>query len=99
MNTQLLGELIDSGYADDAGLAADVVNADGVRYYLCVSGEIVTLVSVDMKKVFSDSIDKLSDLNVSGLFGKKICFSHCGTDYALKVKGGKTLVDYFKLIG
>ena len=101
MNGELLYRLIDSGYADEAGLAAEVVNTDGKLYYFCVCGEIVTLADTEVKRVFSDSIDKLTDLTVSGIFGKKICFTHGGTYYALKVKGkgGKQLVDYFKLIG
>lgn len=98
MNSELLGQLIACGYADDAGIAAEVANADGTPYLLCVNGEIVTLVQDHMQKVFSDSIDKLTDLKVTGVFGKKVCFTHNGTFYALKVKGGKTLVEYFKLI-
>ncbi|MCH5154502.1 MAG: hypothetical protein J1F71_04750 [Clostridiales bacterium] len=104
MNGELLGRLIDSGYADEAGLAAEAVNSDGKLYYLCVSGEIVTLADAEtneIKKVFSDSIDKLTELTVSGIFGKKICFTHGGTHYALKLKGNgkKQIVDYFKMIG
>ncbi|MDE6618094.1 MAG: hypothetical protein K2K13_03615 [Clostridiales bacterium] len=113
MNKELLQHLIACGYADDAGIAAEVVGAGGNRLLLCVNGEIVTLVNPilicaddngvtvkkdNMKKVFSDSIDKLTDLKVTGVFGKKVCFTHNGTSYALKVKGGKTLVEYFKLI-
>ena len=101
MNGELLGKLIDGGYADEAGLAAEAVDSDGKIYYLCVCGEIVTLADTDAKKVFSDSIDKLSELAVLGVFGKKICFAHGGKHYALKLKGNgkKQLVDYFKLIG
>lgn len=98
MNNELLQHLITCGYVDDAGIAADVVGTDGKPYLLCVNGEIVTLVHDRMQKVFSDSIDKLQDLKVTGLLGKKVCFTHNGTSYALKVKGGRTLVDYFKLI-
>ncbi|MDE7405718.1 MAG: hypothetical protein K2M89_02450 [Clostridiales bacterium] len=98
MNNEILQRLIECGYADDAGIAAEVVGEGGNRLLLCVNGEIVTLVQDDMQKVFSDSIDKLQDLKVTGLFGKKVCFTHNGTFYALKVKGGKTLVEYFKLI-
>lgn len=99
MNMELLQHLIACGYADDAGIASEVVNADGEKYLLCVNGEIVTLVQGEnMQKVFSDSIDKLKDLKVIGLFGKKVCFTHNGTEYVLAVKNGKTLVEYFKLI-
>ncbi|MDE5562014.1 MAG: hypothetical protein K2J01_00425 [Clostridiales bacterium] len=98
MNKELLQHLITCGYADDAGIAAEVVGAGGNRLLLCVNGEIVTLVQDQMQKVFSDSIDKLTDLKVTGVFGKKVCFTHNGTSYALKVKGGKTLIEYFKLI-
>ena len=99
MTSELLNRLIGSGYADEAGLAAEAVNSDGKIYYLCASGEIVTLADAEIKKVFSDSIDKLTELTVSGVFGKKICFAHGGTHYALKLKGGKQIVDYFKMIG
>ncbi|MDE5592815.1 MAG: hypothetical protein K2I75_02675 [Clostridiales bacterium] len=98
MNKELLQHLITCGYADDAGIAAEVVGSSGNRLLLCVNGEIVTLVQDQMQKVFSDSIDKLTDLKVTGVFGKKVCFTHNGTSYALKVKGGKTLIEYFKLI-
>ncbi|MDE6029273.1 MAG: hypothetical protein K2F90_03000 [Clostridiales bacterium] len=98
MNKELLQHLITCGYADDAGIAAEVVGEGGKPYLLCVNGEIVTLAQDRMQKVFSDSIDKLHDLKVIGTFGKKVCFTHDGTSYALKVKGGKTLVEYFKLI-
>ena len=98
MNKELLQHLITCGYADDAGIAAEVVGDGGNRLLLCVNGEIVTLVQDQMQKVFSDSIDKLTDLKVTGVFGKKVCFTHNGTSYALKVKGGKTLIEYFKLI-
>ncbi|MDE7165084.1 MAG: hypothetical protein K2O04_06680 [Clostridiales bacterium] len=96
---ELLQHLIACGYADDAGIASEVVGADGEKYLLCVNGEIVTLVRGEqMQKVFSDSIDKLTNLSVKGVFGKKVCFTHGGTEYVLAVKGGKTLVEYFKLI-
>ena len=99
MNMELLQHLIACGYADDAGIVANVVGADGNAYMLCVNGEIVTLVrSENMQKVFSDSIDKLTNLKVSGVFGKKVSFTHNGTEYVLAVKGGKTLIEYFKLI-
>lgn len=92
--------MIDSGYADEAGLAATVVCADGVKF-LCVSGEVVTLAAGDPPvKEFSDSIDKLENLTVkSGLFKKSVSFTHNGKDYALTVKDGKNVVEYFKLIG
>ena len=99
MNVELLQHLIACGYADDAGIASNVVGADGNVYILCVNGEIVTLVrSENMQKVFSDSIDKLTNLRVTGVFGKKVCFTHNGTEYALAVKGGKTLIEYFQRI-
>ena len=57
MESEKLNALIDSGYADEAGLAAEVASADGVKY-LCVNGEVVTLAAGDPPvKVFSDSID------------------------------------------
>lgn len=100
MESEKLNALIDSGYADEAGLAAEVASADGVKY-LCVNGEVVTLAAGDPPvKVFSDSIDKLENLTVkSGLFKKRICFTHNGEAYDLAVKGGKNVVEYFKLIG
>ena len=99
MNKELLQHLITCGYADDAGIAAECRGADGRPYLLCVNGEIVTLVHGEhMELVFSDSIDKLKGIKVSGLFGKKVSFTHNGHDYALAVKGVKTLVEYFKLI-
>ena len=100
MNNEYLQDVIALGYADEAGVAADVTYSGG-RGVLCVNGEVVTLAVGDPpSKVFSDSIDKLENLAVkAGLFGKKISFTHNGTAYTFAVKGGKTLIEYFKLIG
>lgn len=101
MKDDVLQRLIELGYADEAGVAAEVTDGDGKPCLLCVNGEVVTLAAGDPpQKLFSDSIDKLQELNVkSGLFSKRIAFVHNGTKYAFSVKGGKTLVEYFKLIG
>ncbi|MBD5131980.1 MAG: hypothetical protein HDT28_05245 [Clostridiales bacterium] len=101
MNNEILQLLIEKGYADEAGIAAEVTDAAGKNKALCVNGEVVTLVSGDgADKEFSDSIDRLENLTVkSGLFKKTIAFTHNGTDYAFTVKGGKTLIEYFKMIG
>lgn len=101
MNAQTLSAIIEKGYADEAGIAADVIDANtGKSYALCVNGEVVTLVAADtLDKVFSDSIDRLENLAVrSGLFKKSVSFDHGGARYALSVKNGKTLLDYFKLL-
>ena len=42
MERETLTALIENGYADEAGLAAEVACSDGVKY-LCVNGEVVTL--------------------------------------------------------
>ncbi len=101
MNAQTLSEIIDRGYADEAGIAADVIDAiTGKAYVLCVNGEVVTLAAADtLDKVFSDSIDRLDHLEIkSGLFKKTVSFDHGGARYALSVKGGKNVFDYFKLL-
>lgn len=100
MKDEYLQKLIALGYADEAGVAADVSYSGGSGA-LCVNGELVTLAHGDPpEKVFKDSIDKLQDLEVkSGLLGSSVCFTHNGEAYKLKVKKGKTLVEYFKLIG
>lgn len=100
MERETLTALIENGYADEAGLAAEVACSDGVKY-LCVNGEVVTLAAGNPPaKVFSDSIDKLENLTVkSGLFKKRVCFTHNGENYDLAVKSGKNVVEYFKLIG
>ena len=101
MNTELLQQLIEYGYADDAGIAADVTEViGGKQYVLCVNGELVTLASGNPpQKVFRDSIDKFGGIKVkSGVFKKTLSFTHSGTDYAFAVKNGKTLLQYFKLL-
>ena len=97
MKPEILQQLIDSGYADEAGLAATVTAADGKTYALCANGDIVTLAIGDPpQKVFSDSVDRLKNVRVkSGLFKKTLAFTHDGTDYAFTVRDGKTMLEYF----
>lgn len=99
MTNEYLQLLIDGGYADEAGITADVV-IGGENQTLCVNGEVVALVKGNPpEKVFSDSIDRISNITVkSGLFKKTLKFSRGGTDYGFTVKGGKNLLDYFKLL-
>ncbi len=95
---EILNKLIELGYADEAGVAAEVVSR-GETQYLCVNGDVITLATAALEKIFSDSIDKIERLSIKGgLFGKSIRFTHSGTEYALKVKGGKNVVEYFKLL-
>ena len=98
MTTEQMNNLIERGFADEARVAADAVY-EGKPCLLAVSGEVVSLISFDMQKIMSDSIDTLKDLTVkSGLFKKSISFTYHGAEYDITIKGGKTLLQYFKLL-
>lgn len=88
--------LLEKGFIDEAGVAAET---DG-RTVLCVNGEVVSLVRGDPpQKVFSDTVDNITDIVVKrGLFGGRLFFTHRGDGYAFKIKGGKTLLEYFYML-
>ena len=51
MERETLTALIENGYADEAGLAAEVACSDGVKY-LCVNGEVVTPRAIRRRRFF-----------------------------------------------
>ncbi len=86
----------DGKIGEGAIIAATEYNGGSAA--LVVDGVTVTLYS-ENEKVFSDTTDRLSDISVkSGLFKKTVGFTHNGSRYELAVKGGKNLIDYFKLL-
>ncbi len=101
MTKDYLSELMTRGYIDEELIVAEVKNLmDNENYVLCVSGVIVTLAdALTPQKIFSDSTDRLYNVNVkSGLFKKQISFEYNNKHYIFVVKGGKKLVEYFGMI-
>ena len=101
MTQDYLAELMTRGYVDNELMVAEVKNLmDNENYVLCVSGVMVTLAdALTPQKIFSDSTDMLYNVKVkSGLFKKQISFEYNNKHYIFVVKGGKKLVEYFKMI-
>ena len=97
---ELIEKLAANGYIDDERLIAAATDADGAEYVLCINGELVTLAAADGQKIMRDSIDRLGDLTIkSGLFKKTVCFANNGREFSLTVKGGKNVIEYFRMIG